>query len=101
MREPTVASLMTCEVIAADVGSSFKELVWLLEDDKVSAVPVLDGGHPVSVGVVTLDGRLERRSEVEIAEHLVRALPGVVDVHNQLRCGWNDAAHPRQTENFG
>ncbi|MCG8922835.1 CBS domain-containing protein [Lentzea sp. CC55] len=228
MREPTVASLMTREVIAADVGSSFKDLVRLLEDNKISAVPVLDGGHPVGVvseadlvpkeefrggtedapgvfagrvtkhrweqaggvtardvmtspvktitsdlaasaaarelaaagvrrlfvvdsdgalvgvlsrrdllklflreddelrttirdeifgrtlwvdpatvtvdvsaGVVTLDGRLERRSEVDIAEHLVRALPGVVDVHSQLRCGWNDTTHPRQTEIFG
>ncbi|MCX2953639.1 CBS domain-containing protein [Lentzea sp. NEAU-D7] len=228
MREPTVASLMTREVITADVGSSFKELVQLLEENRISAVPVLDGGYPVGVvseadlmpkeefrggtedapgmfagrpakhrweqasgvtardvmtspvrsvapglsasaaarelaaagvrrlfvmdsdgalvgvlsrrdllklflreddelrtairdeifgrvlwvdpstvdvevtgGVVTLEGQLERQSEVEIAEHLVRALPGVVDVHNQLRCGWNDTAHPRQTEIFG
>jgi CBS domain-containing protein len=228
MREPTVASLMTREVITADVGCSFKELVRLLEDNEISAVPVLDGGHPVGVvseadlmpkeefrggtgdapgvfagratkhrweqasgvtardvmtspvkavspdlaassaarelaatgvrrlfvvdsdgalvgvlsrrdllklfvreddelrttirdeifgrmlwvdpdslhvavtdGVVTVQGKLERQSEVEIAEHLVRALPGVVDVHNQLRAGWNDTTHTRQTEIFG
>ena len=228
MREPTVASLMTREVIAADVGSSFKELVQLLEDNEISAVPVLDGGYPVGVvseadlvpkeefrggtgdapgmfagravkhrwdqasgvtardvmtspvesvapdlsasaaarelaaagvrrlfvvdsdgalagvlsrrdllklflreddelrttirdeifgrmlwvdpntitvdvtgGVATLDGRLERQSEVDVAEHLVRALPGVVDVHSRLGCGWNDTTHPRQTEIFG
>jgi CBS domain-containing protein len=228
MREPTVAELMTREVITADVGSSFKELVQLLEDNRISAVPVLDGGYPVGVvseadlmpkeefrggtddapgafagrakkhrweqaggvtardvmtspvksvspdlaagaaarelaaagvrrlfvmdddgalvgvlsrrdllklflrddeelrttirdeifgrmlwvdpntidvavtdGVVTLQGELERQSEVEIAGHLVRALPGVVDVHNQLRCGWNDTTHTRQTEIFG
>jgi CBS domain-containing protein len=228
MREPTAASLMTREVITADVESSFKELVRLLEENKISAVPVLDGGHPVGVvseadlmpkeefrggtgdapgvfagratkhrweqaggvtardvmtspvksippdlaasaaarelaaagvrrlfvtdsdgalvgvlsrrdllklfvrddeelrttirdeifgrtlwvdpdslyvavtdGVVTVQGQLERQSEVEIAEHLVRALPGVVDVHNHLRAGWNDTAHTRQTEIFG
>lgn len=228
MREPTVASLMTREVITADVGSSFKEIVQLLEENKISAVPVLDGGYPVGVvseadlmpkeefrggtedipgvfagratkhrfeqasgvtardvmtspvksvspdlavsaaarelaavgvrrlfvmdddgalvgvlsrrdllklylrddeelrttirdeifgrmlwvdpdsiyvavtdGVVTMQGKLERQSEVEIAEHLVRVLPGVVDVHNQLKCGWNDTTHTRQTEIFG
>ena len=228
MREPTVASLMTREVITADVGSSFKELVWLLEDNKISAVPVLDGGYPVGVvseadlmpkeefrggledapgvfagratkhrweqasgvtardvmtspvksispdlaasvaarelavtgvrrlfvmdsegalagvlsrrdllklflredeelrttirdeifgrmlwvdpatidievtdGVVALKGELERQSEVDIAEHLVRTWPGVVDVQNWLRCGWNDTTHTRQTEIFG
>ncbi|MEV6235615.1 CBS domain-containing protein [Lentzea sp. NPDC051838] len=228
MREPTVASLMTREVITADVGSSFKELVRLLEDNRISAVPVLDGGFPVGVvseadlmpkeefrggtedapgvfagrstkhrweqatgltardimtspvksippdlpasaaarelaaagvrrlfvvdsdgalvgvasrrdllkvflrdddelrttirdeifgrmlwvdpntvdievsnGVVDLRGKLERQSEVDIAEHLVRVLPGVVDVHNRLRCDWNDTKHTRQTEIFG
>ena len=228
MREPTVASLMTREVITADVGSSFKDVVKLLEDNAISAVPVLDGGYPVGVvsesdllpkeefrggteeapgvfagravkhrweqasgltaqdvmtspvktvqpdtaasaaarelateglrrlfvmdtdgalvgvlsrrdllklflreddelrteirdeilgrmlwvdpdtidvevsdGVVTMQGPLERQSEAEIAEHLVRALPGVVDVHNELQAEWNDTTHPRQTEIFG
>jgi CBS domain-containing protein len=228
MREPTVASLMTREVITADVGSSFKDVVKLLEDNAISAVPVLDGGYPVGVvseadllpkeefrggteeapgvfagravkhrweqasgltaqdvmtspvktvqpdtaasaaarelateglrrlfvmdsdgalvgvlsrrdllklflreddelrteireeilgrmlwvdpdtidvevsgGVVTMQGPLERRSEAEIAEHLVRALPGVVDVHNRLQAEWNDTTQPRQTEIFG
>ncbi|MFJ8962530.1 CBS domain-containing protein [Lentzea sp. NPDC102401] len=228
MREPTVASLMTREVVTADVGSSFKDVVKLLEDNGISAVPVLDDGYPVGVvseadllpkeefrggtgeapgvfagravkrrweqasgltaqdvmtspvktvgpdtaasaaarelateglrrlfvmdsdgalvgvlsrhdllklfvreddelrseirdeifggtlwvdpddidvevsdGVVTMQGQLERQSEIEIAEHLVRALPGVVDVHNQLRAEWNDTTHPRQTEIFG
>lgn len=228
MREPTVASLMTREVITTDVGSSFKDVVKLLEDNAISAVPVLDGGYPVGVvseadllpkeefrggteeapgvfagravkhrweqsagltaadvmtspvktvppdtsasaaarelaaeglrrlfvmdsdgalvgvlsrrdllklflreddelrtdirdeifgrtlwvdpdgvdvevaeGVVTMRGQLERQSEVEIAEHLVRGLPGVVDVRNDLRAGWNDTTHARQTEIFG
>ncbi|MDX8052201.1 CBS domain-containing protein [Lentzea sp. BCCO 10_0798] len=228
MREPTVSSLMTREVISADIESSFKELVRLLEDNKISALPVLDGGYPVGVvseadltpkeefrggtgeapglfagratrhrweqasgltakdvmtspvrsvspdttasaaagelaeagvrrlfvmdgdgalvgvlsrrdllklylreddelrttirdeifgrtlwvdpdtidvevtdGVVALQGTLERQSEVDIADHLVRALPGVVDVQNRLQPKWNDTTHPRQTEIFG
>jgi CBS domain-containing protein len=207
MREPTVSSLMTREVISADVETPFKELVELLEEHGISAVPVLDGGYPVGVvseadllpkeefrggtedapglfagrdakhrfeqatgltagdvmtspvksvspgttasaaarelaeagvrrlfvqddeelrrtirdeifgrtlwvdpdtiyiavtdGVVALQGRLERQSEIDIAEHLVRALPGVVDLRNRLRCAWNDTAQPRQTEIFG
>jgi predicted transcriptional regulator len=55
----------------------------------------------VTEGVVSLQGELERQSEVDIAEHLVRVLPGVVDVHNRLRCGWNDTTHTRQTTILG
>jgi osmotically-inducible protein OsmY len=55
----------------------------------------------VTDGVVTVQGKLERQSEVEIAGHLMRTLPGVVDVHNQLRAGWDDTTHTRQTEIFG
>lgn len=228
MREPTVSSLMTREVISADVESTFKDVVQLLEENGISAVPVLDGGYPVGVvseadllpkeefrggtadapglfagrdvkhrweqasgltardvmttpvrsvtpgttasaaarelaqagvrrlfvmdddgalvgvlsrrdllklylredddirttirdeilgrtlwvdpdtidvevtdGVVSLQGRLERQSEIDIADHLVRSLPGVVDLRNRLRPAWNDTAQPRQTEIFG
>lgn len=228
MREPTVSSLMTREVISADIETSFKDLVQLLEENGISAVPVLDGGYPVGVvseadllpkeefrggtaeapglfagrdakhrwqqaagltargvmttpvrsvspdttaslaarelaeagvrrlfvmdgdgalvgvlsrrdllklyvreddelrttirdeifgrtlwvdpdtidvevtdGVVALQGRLERQSEVDIAGHLVRSLPGVVDLQNRLRPEWNDTTQPRQTEIFG
>lgn len=55
----------------------------------------------VSAGVVTMSGRLEQRSQVEIAEHLVRATPGVVDVENHLRAEWDDTLPKRQTEIFG
>lgn len=58
-------------------------------------------GVTVSRGVVTLSGRLERRSEIDIAEHLVRSMPGVVEVHNNLRPEWDDSKPPRQTEIFG
>ena len=55
----------------------------------------------VSSGVVTVSGRLEQRSQIEIAEHLVRATPGVVDVENHLRAEWDDTLPKRQTEIFG
>jgi CBS domain-containing protein len=40
--------------------------------------------------VVTLRGTIERRSEVDIAYCLTRAMPGVVDVHDHLSYGWDD-----------
>ncbi|GLZ27936.1 hypothetical protein Lesp02_01260 [Lentzea sp. NBRC 105346] len=219
MREPTVASLMTGEVITTSPETPFKDLVDLLQNNPISAVPVLDGGYPVGVvseadllpkeefrggtadaptifsgraakhrweqakgltardvmttpvktiapdasasaaahelalagvrrlfivgsdgalvgvlsrrdllkvfvredddlrteirgevfgrtlwvdpdtvdvevadGVVTLRGQLERRSEVDIAVHLVRALPGVVGVENHLTYTWDNTA---------
>lgn len=49
MREPTVASLMTSQVISTSPDTSFKDLVELLEDNGISAVPVVDGGYPVGV----------------------------------------------------
>ena len=44
----------------------------------------------VADGVVTLTGHLERRSEVEIAVRLTRALPGVVAVVGELTHSWDD-----------
>ncbi|MBB5801203.1 CBS domain-containing protein [Saccharothrix ecbatanensis] len=41
-------------------------------------------------GVVTLRGKIERRSEADIAYRLTLAMPGVVDVHNHLSYGWDD-----------
>jgi len=35
-------------------------------------------------GVVTLVGQLDFQAEVDIASHLVKAIPGVVSVHNRL-----------------
>jgi CBS domain-containing protein len=44
----------------------------------------------VEHGVVTMAGRLERRSEVETARRLVPDIPGVVEVRDQLGYEWND-----------
>ncbi|WP_177221154.1 BON domain-containing protein [Lentzea xinjiangensis] len=78
------------------------ELRTTIRDDVFGRVLWVDQDTvEVAGGVVTLRGALERRSEAEVAEHLVRALPGVVDVRNRLECGWNDTAGIRQTEIFG
>ena len=45
----------------------------------------------VSDGVVTLTGQLDRRSSVEIAERLTRAVDGVVDVINKLAFRFDDS----------
>ncbi|KAA2261843.1 CBS domain-containing protein [Solihabitans fulvus] len=45
----------------------------------------------VEDGVVTLRGRLERRSEVDLAGRLTEAIPGVVGVVNSLRWELDDA----------
>jgi CBS domain-containing protein len=43
----------------------------------------------VEHGVVTLTGRLEYEADVHIAEHLVKAMPGVVAVKNRMLYVWN------------
>ncbi|MCP2259110.1 CBS domain-containing protein [Streptoalloteichus tenebrarius] len=60
------------------------------------------GARPGSVtvtvrdGVVTLTGRLQWRSDVDLAVWLTLALPGVVDVVNQLGCLYLDPPAARQ-----
>jgi len=45
----------------------------------------------VTDGVVVLRGRLDRKSSVDIAEQLVNAVDGVVDVVNELTYESDDA----------
>ncbi|MGW4113014.1 BON domain-containing protein [Actinosynnema sp. NPDC004786] len=40
--------------------------------------------------MVTLRGHVERRSEVDIAVRLTRAMPGVVQVTDDLSYDWDD-----------
>ena len=50
MREPEVASLMTREVVKADIGTPFKDVAAILTDGAFSAVPVVDtDGRPIGV----------------------------------------------------
>jgi CBS domain-containing protein len=52
MREPTVASVMTKEVVTARPDTTFKEIAELLAGKGISAVPVVDGGG-TPIGVVS------------------------------------------------
>ncbi|GAA3047336.1 CBS domain-containing protein [Streptomyces glomeratus] len=45
-------------------------------------------------GVVTLTGRLERKSETEIAVSMTRQIDGVVTVIDQLTCRYDDSRLP-------
>jgi CBS domain-containing protein len=49
----------------------------------------------VTDGIVTLSGKLDRRSSVEIADRLVRAVDGVVDVVNGLTYQVDDSERRR------
>jgi CBS domain/BON domain len=51
----------------------------------------------VNNGVVTLDGRFERRSEAEIAVKLTTAWPGVVGVIDKLAFEWDDITAAKST----
>lgn len=50
MREPTVASVMTTPVVTAGPDMVFKDLVALLAESQISAIPIVDStGHPIGV----------------------------------------------------
>ncbi|MEV1122033.1 CBS domain-containing protein [Actinosynnema sp. NPDC049800] len=72
MREPTVASLMTGEVVSVRAGTSFKELVTILTAGAFSAVPVVDDqGRPVGVvSEADLLPKEEYRGGTEVAPPL-------------------------------
>jgi len=80
------------------------DLLWvfLRPDDEIAEeirqeifarVLLQDPTYSVAVtdGIVTLAGKLDRRSTVEIAERLVRAVDGVVDVVNGLTYQLDDS----------
>ncbi|WP_328457880.1 MULTISPECIES: CBS domain-containing protein [unclassified Amycolatopsis] len=46
----------------------------------------------VRAGVVTIVGRVERRSDIDPVTRLVRELSGVVEVRNRLDYVWNDGS---------
>lgn len=50
----------------------------------------------VDNGMVTLSGRLEYQAEVDIAGHLVKAIPGVVNVRNLLEYQMARRGRPSQ-----
>jgi CBS domain-containing protein len=59
----------------------FKKGMWLFPGSLTVAV---------AEGVATLDGSVERRTTAQIAAQLTQAVPGVVDVHNNVRYEMDD-----------
>jgi len=73
-RRRTVADVMTAHVHVAGPQTPFKLLVRLIEENRVSAIPIVDE-HGVAVGIVSETDLLtkERRGELESARDLVRS----------------------------
>ena len=69
----TVRDVMTRDVVTVGPDTPIDEIVTLLIDRGVKAVPVVDSaGHPV--GILT-DGDLLRRGRLDLPVHLQQALP--------------------------
>jgi CBS domain-containing protein len=77
------AFLRTDIAIAEEIEQLLASHVLLTEDGSID-VQVRDG-------VVTLTGKLGRRSSVEIAERLTREVDSVVDVHTDVAYRWDDS----------
>ncbi|GAA0250237.1 CBS domain-containing protein [Saccharothrix mutabilis subsp. mutabilis] len=81
-RDVLKAFLVDDESLRAEIlRTVFQRVLWL----EPAGVDVR-----VDRGVVTLGGKLERRSEVRMAEHVTRVLPAVVNVVNNLTYDWDD-----------
>ena len=71
----------------------------ILLDIETGVVRPFLAGEPTTVtvavvnGAVTLAGRVDRRSSMEIAERLCRQVPGVVAVTSTLDYGFDDGVH--------
>jgi CBS domain-containing protein len=64
-------------------------------DDVLDRVLVVEPGTvrvAVTRGVVDLEGRLDRRTDTQLAVRLVRAVPGVVDVVDRLTFEFDDTS---------
>ena len=73
-RHSTVSDVMTCRVHVARPQTPFKLLVQLIEDNKISAVPIVDE-LGVPVGIVSVSDLLlkERRHELESEPSLLHS----------------------------
>jgi len=71
-RRRTVTDVMTTHVHVAGPQTPFKLLVRLIEENRVSAIPIVDG-HGVPIGIVSETDLLtkERRGELEGARDLL------------------------------
>lgn len=64
----TVADLMTTEVLSVDETAGFKQMVELIEQHRISALPVVDAQRRV-IGVVSEADLLLKEDEVHLREH--------------------------------
>ena len=78
------------------VGSPAQWGDWHLADDRINEevclllteAPDIDAGHievTVNDGILTLSGTVPEYEDKRLIEELVRQMPGVREVHNQLR----------------
>jgi CBS-domain-containing membrane protein len=108
MQERNVRRLVVVEErgkIAGIVSRSDLLQVFLRSDDDLreeiaenlipSLMPAIDSiGVKVRYNVVTLQGEVDRRSEVAILERLTKEVDGVVGVVNRLSYRWDDSRVP-------
>lgn len=64
----TVADLMTTEVVSVDEKASFKQMVELIEQHHISALPVVDDERRV-IGVVSEADLLLKEDRTDLEEH--------------------------------
>jgi CBS domain-containing protein len=58
--------------------------------ERVLALDATETQVEVAEGIATLTGKVDRRSTAQIAVHLTRAVPGVIDVVDQLSFTYDD-----------
>ncbi|WP_329612755.1 BON domain-containing protein [Streptomyces brevispora] len=83
----SVRDVMTHTAVAIGRDAGYKEIVELIEQWKVSALPVLAGegvNATVADGIVTLSGDLQDRSLIPLLARAVRAVEGTVDIRVAL-----------------
>ncbi|MBV1851701.1 CBS domain-containing protein [Catellatospora tritici] len=139
----TAEDLMTSPAVVVRPGASVVEAARIMENEQLKRLPVVSGNRLVGMvsrrdllrtyrrsdeairhdvvhdviegmlfvqppqidaevvdGVVRLTGATGRRSTAQIAEHLVRTVPGVVDVVNELTSEWDDTARRERRHDF-
>lgn len=65
-----VADLMTTEVVSVDETAGFKQMVELIEQHRISALPVVDGQRRV-IGVVSEADLILKEDRIDLGEHYV------------------------------
>jgi len=63
-----VADLMTAEVVSVDERAGFKQMVELIEQHRISALPVVDAERRV-IGVVSEADLLLKEDRIDLGEH--------------------------------